>query len=339
MSTPQFFQTTFEAVQETTSQVKQGKAREIGRSAGGRSLFAITYGEKEPITRTANLSSALAGGKPQAFFGEKPRKRQAFMVTAGVHGAEMEGIAAVLNLLSLMENGKDLGGREWPGILEAAEKLRIVVVPCLNPDGRARIPLDDPTTWTPEEVEKYRHGLDKEGRPIRWPQCKLVHPRDLEEDSFLGGYFNDAGVNPLHGVFLPPDIAPETHAALALALDETPDCVLDLHSCSAPIPFFIVGDVSLPESYCRRQHSLEGFCRRLLSERVGIDYNVAWPGCEGALTLESAYYHICGALPMTFEGIYRPEHGPSWPHERIVDSYLGIFEGLMTAGSKEGFKP
>jgi len=317
MSTPQFFQTSFGAVQEAASQAKQGTASEIGRSAGGRPLLAVSYGEKEPIARTANLSSALSGGGPQAFFGENPRKKQVLMITAGVHGAEMEGIAAALNLLSLLESGQDLRGRELPGILEAAEKLRIVVVPCLNPDGRARIPLDDPTTWTPEEMEKYRHGLDKIGRPVGWPQCKLVHPRNPEEDSFLGGYFNDAGVNPSHGVFLPPDIAPGT----------------------APIPFFIVGNLSLPESYCRRQHSLEGFCRRLLSERVGIDYTVAWPDSEGSLTLKPAYYHICGALPMTFEGIHRPEDGPPWPHDRIVDSYLGVFEGLMTAGSKEGFKP
>jgi len=108
-----------------------------------------------------------------------------------------------------------------------------VIVPCLNPDGRVRIPSDDPTTWTGEEQEKYRHGLYPDGSPIGWPACKVPHPRDPAEHAFLGGYFNNAGVNPLHGVFLPPDIAPETHAALALALKETPDCVLDLHSCGA----------------------------------------------------------------------------------------------------------
>ena len=81
------------------------------------------------------------------------------LIHAAVHGAEMEGIAATLNLVSVMETGADLKGQEWPG-LEAAGEMRLIIVPCLNPDGRARVPADDPTIWTEDEVEKYRHGLD-----------------------------------------------------------------------------------------------------------------------------------------------------------------------------------
>lgn len=36
------------------------------------------------------------------------------LITAGIHGGEMESIAAVLNLLGLMETGVDLKGEPWP---------------------------------------------------------------------------------------------------------------------------------------------------------------------------------------------------------------------------------
>jgi hypothetical protein len=338
MATPDFYPTTLSAVEDMLYGVKRGRASEIGRSAGGRPIWSVAYGEVEPITRTANLSAALAARKPDAFFGAEPRKRQVMLITSAIHGGEMESIAAVLNLISLMETGSDLKGRAWPELAAAAEQLRLVIVPCLNPDGRARIPAHDPTTWTPEEQEKYRHGLHADGSFITWPACKVPHPRDPKQDGFLGGYFNDAGVNPLHGVFLSPQIAPETHAALALALAETPDLVLDLHSCGVG-PFFIVGDSALPESYSRRQHYLDGFLRKSLRDRLGIHRNWTTLGGEGVLTFPSACYHLCGALPIIFEGPHGAQEGFRYSHAQIVDMYLVMFESLMMVGMHERFRP
>ncbi|MCD6508518.1 hypothetical protein J7M22_18100 [Candidatus Poribacteria bacterium] len=337
MNTPDFYKTDLKSLEKRLANLKKGGRKQIGLSAGKRPIYAVFYGEKEPIERTANLSSALAAQKPEAFFGKK-RRKQVLMIISAVHGAEMESIAGVMNLLSVLETGKDLKGQAWPELKAAADRLRLVIVPCLNPDGRARIPSDDPTRWTEAEREKYRHGLYLDGSPIGWPACKVPHPRDPMQHAFLGGYFNDAGVNPLHGVFLPPEIAPETHAALALALEETPDCVLDLHSCGSG-PFFIVGDVALPESYNRRQYYIDGFCRRLLQERLGIHRPWMVQGKEGALTLNSTYYHLCGALPLIFEGAHGAHEGNRYTHGQIVDMYLTIFEGLMIVGSREGFKP
>lgn len=337
MTTPDYYPTSLDAIEKMMAKFKQGEVKEIGRSAGGRPLWAIAYGQKEPIVHTANLSSALAAGKPEAFFGEQKRNKQVMLITSAIHGAEMESIAGVLNLLNVLETGMDLKEQAWPGLKTTADRLRLVVVLCLNPDGRGRIPVDDPTVWTEDEQEKYRHGLYPDGSTIGWPACKVPHPRDPVQHSFLGGYFNDAGVNPLHGVFLSPEIAPETHAALALALEETPDCVLDLHSCGVG-PFFIVGDAALPEIYNRRQYYLDGFCRQLLRERLGIHRAWTTRGSEGALTLDGAYYHLCHALPMVFEGAHGAQEGFRYTHDQIVDSYLTMFEGLMTVGSKEGFK-
>jgi hypothetical protein len=337
MATPPCYPTSLAAIEKALGGLTHGRVREVGRSAGKKPIYAVAYGEFEPITRLANLSSAHAAGKPEAFFGE-PRQKQVMMITSAVHGGEMESIAGVLNLIHVLETGTDLKGETWPLITEAAARLRVVIVPCLNPDGRGRIPVDDPTIWTPDEEEKYRHGLHLDGSFITWPACKIPHPRDPKQDGFLGSYFNDAGVNPLHGVFLSPEIAPETHAGIALALAETPDLLLDLHSCGAG-PFFIVGDSALPASYNRRQHYFDGFLRKSLRDRLGIHRTWTTVGFEGALTFAPACFHAAGALPIVFEGPNGAQEGNRYRHEQIVDMYLTVFETLTMIGVTEGFKP
>jgi hypothetical protein len=135
---------------------------------------------------------------------------------------------------------------EWPQLRDYCSRLRLAIVPVANPDGRCRVDSDDPTGRTREEVERYRHGLDAEGKEIGWPACKVPHPRDPKSDSVLGAYFSDAGVNPDQGGFFDRALAPETHTVLDLALAETADCFLELHSCGAG-PMFMVGFDYLPE--------------------------------------------------------------------------------------------
>ena len=144
----------------------------------------------------------------------------------------------------------------------------------------------------------------------------------------------------MHGVFLSPEVAPETHAAMALMLAETPDMVLDLHSCG-PGPFFIIGHGALPESYVQRQHYLNGFFRKTQSDRLGIHREWGWGGASKItpMDLNSVAYHICGALPMLFEGAHGAQEGFRYTPAEIVDMYLVMFESLLTAGAREGFRP
>jgi len=337
MMAPSFYRTSLKAVEGILDGIEVGSVREIGLSAGKRKLHAAYYGGGEPISRTANLSSALASGRPEAFFGDRKRKR-ALMVVSCVHGAEMEGIAGVLNLINVLETGRDLRGRPWEGIAKRAQGLRIIIVPVANPDGRARVPADDPTKWANAEVEKYRHGLWEDGSEITWPACKAWHPMPLDKVSFLGGYFNDKGVNPTHGVFLAPALAPETHALLQLALEEVPDCVLDLHSCGSG-PFMIVGGGFVPESYRRRQYYIDGVCRSALAGRNLGPKPWTVEGSERALTLNDAYFHVCHALPLLFEGAHGAQEDNIHTHDEIVDTYLTMFEAVLGVGQLEGFKP
>jgi len=326
-----------EEVERVLERLKKAEVKQVARSPGGRPVYAVAYGEKEPVERTANLSSALAGRKPEAFYGSG-RTRQVMMIVSAMHGAEMESIAGVLNLFSVLETGSDRKGKPWEALAEAAEQMRLVVVPCLNPDGRARIACDDPLTWSHDQLEKYRHGLWKDGSHITWPACKNWHPMPPEKVVFMGGYFNDAGANPAHGVFLPREVAVETHAVLDLVLEETPDLYLDLHSCGSG-PFFIPGQPMLPELFRLRSYYVEGHCVRLLRERGLRPKARSRPSAAQVIDLYTAAYHVAGSMCMLFEGPHGAQKGNEYTHEEIVDIYLTTFEGLLAIGAEEGFKP
>ena len=55
-----------------------------------------------------------------------------------------------MNLISVLETGKDLRGKPWPEITAAAAKLdRIILIPITNVDGRARVPYRMLRNWGP----------------------------------------------------------------------------------------------------------------------------------------------------------------------------------------------
>lgn len=336
MSAPESYLTNYDKVCEFLDGVKAGEVCEIGRSAGGRPLYSVSYGGFEPIERRANLSSALAADRPEAFYGPG-RQKQVLLMHGAVHGGEMESIAGVMNLVSLMETGKDLDGVEWPKLRGNAERLRLVLVPVANPDGRARIDSDDPTTWTEDQHERYRHGLDAEGKWITWPACKVPHPRDPKRDSFLGACFNDAGVNPLHGASFEREAAPETHAIIDLAYRETADCVLDMHSCTSG-PFFIIICDFIPKAMVARQSHFQGAWRAKMRAR-GLPVN---PGTslsqKGDFHLDHYITHKAGSLPLLFEGGAGPRYKGGNIHRQIIETYMLLFEAVCEIGVEEGFK-
>jgi len=337
MNAPESYLTSYDRVCEYLNGVRKGQVEEIGRSAGNRPLLSVSYGELEPFERRATLSAALSAGMPEAFYGPG-RDKQVLLISAAVHGAEMESIAGVMNLISLLESGRDLGGVEWPRLAEYAARLRLVIVPVANPDGRARIDSDDPVSWTEDEMEKYRHGLGADGKPNGWmPGCFVPHPRNLEEDSFLGGYFNDAGVNPSHGVFLDREIAPEPHILADLAWTETADCFLDLHSCGAG-PFFITGYGYIPEEMTTRQSHFDGTWRTKMRQRGLPAPGWTTRSQREAMGLEQFVYHRSGSLPLLFEGGDGSRYDGDNIHRQIIETYMLLFEAVCEIGAEESFK-
>lgn len=159
------------------ARVRRGRVATLSTSPGGRAVRAVAYGEAEPELRgSANWGSALAAGEPEAYLRRDERERPVLMVLAGVHGQEMEGMVAALSLLSVMETGEDLRGRPQATLRQALDRLRLVVIPCANPDGRARCPYDGWVGLPIAEMAKWGQGTRKDGTAYGWPGCKAGRP-------------------------------------------------------------------------------------------------------------------------------------------------------------------
>jgi len=170
----------------------------LGESAGGRPILAAAWGEREdPPGRTStSLASAIAGGDPEAFYGKGRRERQSFVFVGAAHGTEIEGTVAALNFLNVVVKGRDLRGRRWARLGREGRKLRLVIIPFFNIDGRARFAEARQFIGiAPEGRRLISQGNWKSGEKLSWPKSKLTYPIPVDEVEPLGSYFNDNGVN------------------------------------------------------------------------------------------------------------------------------------------------
>jgi len=180
---------------------------------------------------TTTFSGSLGFRDVRAYRGPDHEKT-VYWGIAGVHGFELEGITGMVNLVSVLETGKDIRGKEWPEITELATKIdRLVLIPIVNPDGRARVPIRMAMYHGGDDtVHEYLNtGGNLDGTIIGWPQIKEHIPLDFGKPVFPGGYPNDAGVNIQHDDFM-GKIQPETQALFDLAVRERPDLVINMHT-------------------------------------------------------------------------------------------------------------
>lgn len=230
---PSFWVTTNDEVLQFLQQVvKKGELKVIGLSAGGRPIWGVFYGKPRKLAgRTTTFSGSLGYRDVGAYRGEDHDKT-VYLGLSGVHGGEFEGIVGTVNLISIIETGKDLRGKLWPQITEVVNHLdRIILVPIVNPDGRERVPI---------RMQKYRDGNHlvheffntggyPDGSLKGWPQIKKEIPMDFSKPGFPGGYPNDAGVNLMHDDFL-GNVQPETKALFNLVEREKPDITVNMHT-------------------------------------------------------------------------------------------------------------
>lgn len=220
--------------------VKKGKVEEIGRSAGGRPILAVAYGSPRQGKGTTTFSGSLGFFDVRAYLGPDYAKK-VFIGMGAVHGGEFEGIVGVVNLIAVLETGRDLRGKEWPELTAALAKIdRLVLIPIVNVDGRARIPLRmEPFAETDNRFHQYFNtGTWADGKPIGWPTIKEFIPLDFKRTQFPGGYPNDAGVNLQHDDFLGQH-QPEVQALLNLTAREKPDLMFNMHTGAPPENYYI----------------------------------------------------------------------------------------------------
>jgi hypothetical protein len=309
------------------AEVDPEQVRTLAVSPGGRAVRAAFYGEAEPHLRgRANYNSALGAQDPNAYCRRGERKHPVLMILAGVHGAEVEGMIAALSAISILETGIDQAGHEQPDLAGKLRRLRLIIIPVANPDGRARVPYDGWVGLPTAEMHRVGQGTRCDGTSYGWPGCKAVHPMTGDVGG-LGGYFDDAGVNLMHDEWAAP-MSDTTRALLRLVHEEAPDMVLNCHSHESPPAVLYTPYV--PQA---TKESIAAFASLFYAnlDAVGLAHHTSLPdprvdGPAGqvppSFNLTSMLYHGGTALPMTFESPHGLANGPvAFTYEQILQVY------------------
>jgi hypothetical protein len=335
---PDFWRSKVPDVADVVSSVSKGQVKTETVSPGGRPVYSVIYGDMDPYQRTANFASAALSHHPEAFARRSPDAKPVLMVVAGVHGQEMETIVGALNLIKIMETGSDFRGKAWPEIADKGLKSRLVIMPCCNPDGRARVPKDSFVGVPADTMTWWGQGTKADGTMYRWPLVKEFHPM-VSDVGFLGGYHNDMGVNIQCDDMFEP-MADETRAILRLAKAEAPDCAVNVHSHEECGEFLIADWV--PPKMKERNHQIAARYFKAM-EAEGVPHHQYLRRIEDAtgvwaIDLTDAIYHISGALSMTFEGPHGGTDRPHWmlSYDEILDTHLIMYRELLRIGLEPG---
>ena len=336
---PRFFKSTFKDVEEVVSKIAPDKVSVIAESPGGHLVYAVTYGEKEDFYSQTNYNSAVAAQNP-AFYAQKGKSTKPVVYLIGpVHGHEVENIAGLLNLIQVVETGKDFRGKSWTDLNFYFDKCRVVILPCPNPDGRVRCPYNSFVGLPVEIMTKYGQGTRKDGSLYGWPGAKEIHPM-VGDVGILGAYFNDDGVNIMQDEFFSP-MAEETRAIMELAIIEAPDMTVSLHSHNNQP---LVMQPSFVPLFMKERVYEFG---KVLNEQYGASGLPQWPESKAWLpsvddkdfpprktfNLISALHHACGTMAFTFEcphGALSKRYRESMVgYEEILDIQLILFEEMF----------
>ena len=209
--------------------VQKGRAEIIAHTPLGYPIYAVFYGDfNEPPPQT-NWSAGSSSTTWRNFTGDRKDGKQTFLFVAGVHGAEAETVAGAMNVIQLLETGRDYRGKEDPALVDLVSKYRFIIVPCGNMDGRSISP-DHLRGLDFHDFRVASQGVWKDQSLVGWRGSKAWFPLPLDRVAYPGGYPNADGYNIMHDA-APGDIrTAEARALLKLAARWRVDAVLNGHS-------------------------------------------------------------------------------------------------------------
>jgi len=334
MDRPLYWKTTLSEVNETLQNIKRGRVAPLAKSAGGRDIYLVEYGEKQCFGRTANYSSACGANEPNCY-ADKTGKKPVIFIVGAIHAGEMEGVAAVLNLINIIENGEDFAGNTNAVLQNCIGECRLIIIPVANPDGRARIPIDTMYGIAYDEFRHYGQGRWKDGTLCGWPGCKKVHPI-INHVSYLGSYYNDDGINMMHDNFF-GETASETRAVLRTAEIEAPDFTVLLHGGGNMIPAILETEYA-PMLIKRKIRDLSLRIKEAATENnlpfsaTGISEDTS--DIPKSFNLASALHHISGSAAFVYESNQGIDYGDkgleNWEtvlsYDEILREHYILFE-------------
>ncbi|MBT3380064.1 MAG: hypothetical protein HN742_22575 [Lentisphaerae bacterium] len=300
-----------------STQLVRGRLKQIGTSSLGHPLHVVEYGPES--------------GRP-------------LMVIGGTHGHEPGTVAAAMNLIHCLEQGRDLAGHPQRRLLGALEDIRLCVLPMLNPDGRLVCPLSFHAQGI-DTCTIYACGLQNNGDLVPYDAdsqepCYHFPPKKC---LFMGGQFNGAGYAINRRRSTEASSAVEVAAALDFTLDRRPEAILDLHACGYNFAFQARSHEAPYWPVMREwQQRAEGLFRvkgRVLKPLHGDGD----PPTPPLFHFNSSLFHRHGHLMwIAFEGrqgyLGRSSFMPLPTHWEIVDDYLSavtVFSELGHEGHYE----
>ncbi len=331
--TPDWWQVRVDQISAAMARVKTGQAATIATSAAGHPIWSVAYGK--PQTRPGQASWAIGSnsGDPSTYKTSAEGDPQVVVLVGGVHAAEPEATAGIINLSALLETGHDLRGTPRPQLVELAQKYRLIMLPCVNMDGRAVSP-DHLRGATMDEFRLVSQGVWNDGTPVGYPACKKWWPLPLEKVAHPGGYHTADGYNIMHDAN-PADIrTAEARALLNLVAQEQADLVLHMHShaaggviLGAPLmayPFHVVRT----HQYKQRVHDA--------LERAGLRPAAAHPFEQRTgIGLGAACMMASGALSPIFE----QSAVDDWSFDESLETFYVTVETFLEYGLREPFSP
>jgi hypothetical protein len=320
-------------VEATLKLVKRGTVTLATTSAGDRPIYKIEYGRSNLPKSKANISSALGAGDIRCYADKTGADYVPTVYLAGcIHGGEFEGTMALLNLIKIIETGTDYAGVEHKKLAQLAKQVHLVIMPMCNPDGRSHIPFDDFVGKSFEELRYYNQGTWLDGTLCGWPECKKVHPIKPYVD-YLGGYYNDDGVNMMHDDFF-GKMSKEVRAVLDVCLEEAPDFSALLHGGANTagcmiLPAYTAGNakqivLSIAEANAAKCEAI-GIKPRVNRSIDTKDNDPVPP----SFNLISAMHHCCGETCVTFESNQGLTTPPTYTHEQIYYAHMFFFENIF----------
>ncbi|HHX41556.1 MAG TPA: hypothetical protein GX715_16465 [Armatimonadetes bacterium] len=212
LEVPDYYLVGYEEARGFLRGLHKARVESAGKSAGGRDLTVVYYGPDAP--------------------------ERTLCVTGGTHGTEVEGVAAVVNTIRVLDCGSDLRGQAWPALTEVARRVGFYLMPFFNPDAAARAVVKS-YVGMPFEVVNHLHvGFWKNGRTLDrkrvfgpWtPESDLTGK--LDRVGYLGARYNDAGADINRPCSRTEATAVETRQMLEYLRQRRVDCYLDMHSHS-----------------------------------------------------------------------------------------------------------
>lgn len=340
---PDYWKGSIEDVLSGIKAIRKGHVTELLPSASGRPIHMVEYGQSHLPPSRATLSSALGAHDYRCYADKTGVDYRPTLFFAGcIHGGEFEGTAAIMNLIKLLETGSDYAGDSYPELVNMANQFHLILLPMCNPDGRSHIPFDNFVGHTFEDLRYYNQGTWKDGTLCGWPGCKQIHPIKDYVD-YLGGYFNDDGVNMMHDDFF-GHAANETQNVLDMCRIYAPDISVLFHggdNCRFHLTTtgYVSGNAKkgAADLIKRALSAFETAGLPFSDNREGqLTYDSEWKETPISFNLTSAMHHCCGGTCLTFEsnqGLIKPD-SIQLNNREIYDGHLLFMRCIFDHCSK-----